>query len=87
MVYRIQIIHAAQKQILDIPEKQRMEIVPAIDALANIPRPVGCKKLRGIELWRFRLGRYRVIYQIDDTNQIVTVVRVALRQEDTYRGL
>ena len=64
-----------------------MEIARSIDRLSNTPRPSGCKKLRGIDLWRLRFGRYRVVYQIDDETGLVTVVKVALRREDMYKGI
>jgi mRNA-degrading endonuclease RelE of RelBE toxin-antitoxin system len=38
-------------------------------------------------LWRIRVGRYRVLYAIDDKQGLVTVVGVARRAEDTYRRL
>jgi mRNA interferase RelE/StbE len=87
LVYRIQIVRATQKQLLSFPRKAQTEIARTIDHLANAPRPAGCKKLRGTELWRLRLGRYRVVYKIDDETRLVIVVKVALRREDTYQGL
>jgi mRNA interferase RelE/StbE len=87
LVYKIQIVRAAQKQMLSLPHEAQIEIAQAIDSLANKPRPAGCKKLKGTELWRFRLGRYRVVYQIIDKTRTITIVKVALRREDTYRGL
>jgi mRNA interferase RelE/StbE len=87
LVYKIQIARAAQKQLLSLPREAQIEIVRAIDSLANTPRPIGCKKLKGVELWRFRLGRYRVVYQINDKAKLITIVKVARRKEDTYRGL
>jgi mRNA interferase RelE/StbE len=53
----------------------------AISKLANNPRPVGCKKLRGWDAYRIRIGDYRVIYEIHDDVLIVLVVRVAHRRE------
>ncbi len=38
-------------------------------------------------LWRIRVGRYRVVYHIDDEKGLVIVVRVAARTEDTYKRL
>lgn len=87
MVYRIEIIRAAQKQILFLPKQAQVEIAKAIDCLVNDPRPSGCKKLRGTGLWRLRLRRYRVVYVIDDKASLVTVIKVAPRREDTYQGL
>jgi mRNA interferase RelE/StbE len=51
-------------------------------ALADNPRPAGCKKLRGYkDQWRIRIGAYRVIYVIDDGARAVTVTHVAHRRE------
>ena len=70
---------------LDAPTAQRVDA--AILALADDPRPAGCKKLAGKnDLWRLRVGAHRIVYQIQDDRLIVLVVRVAHRQ-DVYRGL
>ena len=87
MVYRIEIISTAQRQILSLSRKAQIEVAQAIDRLANAPRPSRCRKLRGVALWRLRLGHYRVVYAIDDKASLVTVIKVALRREDTYQGL
>ena len=84
--YRVEVHHTAQKQLLSLPRKVQLEVAQTIDRLASTPRPAGCKKLRGTELWRLRLGRYRVVYFIDDEARLVTVVKVAPRREDTYQG-
>jgi mRNA interferase RelE/StbE len=47
--------------------------------LANNPRPVGCEKLSGEKKYRIRQGDYRILYEIVDTDLIVTVVRVGNR--------
>ena len=56
-----------------------------IEALATIPRPSGVIRLQGHKnLWRIRIGDYRVVYSIDDTarNIDVSVVR---HRSDAYR--
>lgn len=61
-------------------------IIAAIQLLADDPRPAGCKKLVGSQRdWRIRVGEYRVLFEIDDTEQIVRVMRVRHRR-DAYRG-
>jgi mRNA interferase RelE/StbE len=85
--YRIAIHRAAQKQLLSFPREAQLEIAKTIDELKNNARPPGCKKLRETGLWRVRAHRYRVAYVIDDEAKVVTVVKVAIRREDTYKGL
>ena len=62
------------------PEVQR-RLAPAIDSLAEDPRPASAKKLSGVELWRIRVGDYRVIYALDDGKLTVLVVRLGHRRE------
>ena len=51
-------------------------------ALAENPRPHGCKKLQGRkDQWRIRVGDYRVVYTIDDAKLLVEVTRVRHRDE------
>ncbi|MBE0480464.1 MAG: type II toxin-antitoxin system RelE/ParE family toxin [Dehalococcoidia bacterium] len=45
------------------------------------------KKLADSGLWRIRIGRYRIVYAIDDKDQQIIIVKVARRKEDTDRGL
>ncbi len=87
MAYRVEIPRTAQKQVLALPREAQLAVARAIDGLKSDPRPEGCRKLRETGLWRIRVGRYRVVFAIDDTGQVVAVVKVALRREDTYSGL
>jgi mRNA interferase RelE/StbE len=51
-------------------------------ALAENPRPPGCKKLRGYkDQWRIRVGDWRVLYAVDDAVKLVSITRVAHRRE------
>ena len=51
-------------------------------ALADNPRPAGCKKLRGYkDQWRIRVGDWRVLYIVDDEAKVVSVTRIAHRSE------
>ena len=82
--YRVLIKRSAAKEIEAVPLKDRRRIVARIEGFANNPRPVGCEKLSGEEKNRIRQGDYRILYQIVDTDLIVTVVRVGNRR-DIYR--
>jgi mRNA interferase RelE/StbE len=87
LAYRVEITRTAQKQLLALPGAAQIEIALSIDSLVSDPRPPGCKKLRGTGLRRLRTGQYRVIYAIDDKAHLVSVLKVAVRREDTYQGL
>ena len=87
MAYRVEIQRAAQRQMPSLPREAQVDIAEAIDGLGKAPRPARCRKLRETGLWRVRLGRYRVVYAIDDEAGLITVVKVAIRREDTYDGL
>ncbi len=87
MAYSLAIHRAAQKQMMALPREAQMETGRAIDGLRDNARPSGSKKLRETGLWRVRVGRYRVVYAIDDDAKLVTILKVAIRREDTYKGL
>ena len=82
--YSLQFKKSVAKDLRDIPNQDVRRILERIDALADDPRPSGCEKLSTQELYRVRQGRYRVLYQIEDTVLIVIVVKVAKRSE-AYR--
>jgi len=83
-MYEIQILRRAQRSLARLPEKEYERVRDAIRALADEPRPPGCRKLTGRDGWRIRIGQYRVIYEIDDTVRILTVLVVGHRR-DVYR--
>jgi len=60
------------------------QLVAAITALSDNPRPSGVTKLVSRPEWRVRVGDYRVLYQIDDSKKTVTIVSIAHRR-DVYR--
>jgi mRNA interferase RelE/StbE len=55
-----------------------------MQALSGDPRPSGCEKLSGQERYRVRQGAYRILYEVDDRNRVVTVVKIGHRR-DVYR--
>ena len=84
--YRVQITDPALKQLGKLSRAQRDRIRRRIRALADEPRPRGSIKLEGEDdLYRIRVGQYRVIYAIQDAELVVLVVRVGHRR-DVYRG-
>lgn len=77
--YRIEYVAKAHKQLMALPEPHRSRIVLAIDALAIQPRGSGTVKLAGHDLYRIRVGGYRVIYAIHEKIITVTITAIGSR--------
>ena len=85
MAYSIHIKPSSAKGISKLPRSIQRRVGEALDGLALTPRPSGCGKLAGLDdLYRVRVGDYRILYQIRDKELIVLVVSVAHRRE-AYR--
>jgi mRNA interferase RelE/StbE len=83
--YSLRIKKSARKELDAVATKaDRLCIVKRIQALADEPRPAGAVKLSGLELYRIRQGRYRILYTIRDNLLTVTVIRIGDRK-DVYR--
>lgn len=84
-MYRVLLERAAEKDLSRLSSEIHDRVIAAIQALANNPRPRGCRKLAGSEEdWRIRVGDYRVVYEIADPIRVVRVNRVRHRRE-VYR--
>jgi mRNA interferase RelE/StbE len=82
------IIHRKAEKILKRLDGDTLErIRRAIRGLANEPRPAGVKKLTSYDnLYRFRVGDWRIIYAIEDDKLIVLVLEISTRG-GAYRDL
>ena len=84
--YTIEFSRRAEREFKSLTKAVQRRLVPKIDSLADNPRPRGVKKLEGEDdLYRIRVGDYRIIYQVRDKALIVLVIKVADRKE-AYRG-
>ena len=80
--YSLEIKPSAQKELDALADDLFTRIDRKILALADNPRPAGCKKLKGYkDQWRIRVGDWRVVYIISDTTKVVSVTRIAHRRE------
>jgi mRNA interferase RelE/StbE len=85
MNYTVELLPAAVRQLRRLPAATRARIVARLAELETNPRPPGAVKLANEELWRIRVGDYRIIYEIHDDRLLVLVVRIGHRK-DVYRG-
>ncbi len=83
--YRVTFARSARKELEALELSVLERVFARIEGLAQNPRPQNCKKLRGRRnLWRMRVGDYRIIYSIDDDGEIVDIIAVRHRK-DAYR--
>lgn len=81
---KVLILRRAQKELADLPAEEYRRAKDAISQLGDNPRPRGSRKIKGRPGWRIRVGKYRIIYEIDDKLQAVTVLHIGHRR-DVYR--
>jgi mRNA interferase RelE/StbE len=83
--YTVTFARSARRELEALDNLNVARILSRIERLAQEPRPPGCSKLQGEEnLWRIRLGDYRIVYSIDDRQHMVDIVRIRHRRE-AYR--
>ncbi len=85
--YRIEWKPSARKELKKVPKASIPKSLAAVQALAENPRPVGSRKLRGSEYtYRIRSGDYRIVYSVLSDTLIIEIVRIGHRK-DIYRRL
>ncbi|MFP4013943.1 MAG: type II toxin-antitoxin system RelE family toxin [Chitinispirillaceae bacterium] len=84
-IYRIEWKTSAIKDLKQIDRVVIPKIVKAVESLASDPFPSGFKKIQGAgKAYRTRVGKYRIVYQVEDDLLCILVVRVGHRK-DVYR--
>jgi mRNA interferase RelE/StbE len=87
--YQFEFLPSARRQLMAIEQHEALRILTCLARLGDDPyrEDADVKKLAGSDnLYRLRVGNYRVAYQIDNGRLVILVVKVAHRRE-IYRGL
>ncbi|OUL30853.1 addiction module toxin RelE [Nostoc sp. RF31YmG] len=84
MTYQVIFSKGASRQFKKLSPELQERIQVKIDELVIEPRPHGVKKLEDDDLYRIRVGDYRVIYQIQDDILLINIVKVRHRSK-AYR--
>jgi mRNA interferase RelE/StbE len=83
--YTVVFARSARRELEGLEATVARRIISRVAALASEPRPQGCVKLQGAaDLWRIRIGDYRVVYAIDDNAHVVDI-RIVRHRSDAYR--
>ena len=79
-MYNLEIVRSAQKDIRRLDRPVRVRVIAAIELLVADPYRQGVRQL-GSGIFRYRVGHYRIIYNIDNDTVTVRIVRVRHRSE------
>jgi mRNA interferase RelE/StbE len=86
MAYLVGLTNSAKKELSNLPDKEHDKIIEHLQSLESNPRPFGAEKLKGRKEYKLRVGNYRIIYGIDDTNKEVVIYLIDDRKQ-VYRRL
>jgi mRNA interferase RelE/StbE len=85
--YRITLKRTAIKDLRSLPKNMLGRVQALLDKLSTEPRPRGTAKIQGEEnMYRLRLGDYRIIYTLDDSTRTLDVLFIRHRR-DVYKLL
>ena len=85
--YRVEITNQALRSLKKLPKPLVERLLNAARSLQEDPRPAGFKKLTGFEnLYRIRVGDWRIIYSIEDNILLVLVITIKPRGE-VYKSI
>ncbi len=84
-IYEVVLSKTAEKNLIKLSAQIVNKILPVLKSLGQEPRPIGCKKLKGFtNLWRVRVGDYRIVYSIEDVIMLIDVREIGHRK-DIYK--
>ena len=86
MSYQLKLLSGIEKQLRRLPSSDRERVVQAMRSLVDNPRPTGTTHLTE-NLYRVRVGSYRILYAVFDAEVVVLVCKVARRSEFTYKDI
>ena len=87
MKYSVKLSTKASKYLKKVPKKVAGQLIAKLESLGEEPRPHGCEKIKE-DKGRYKIssGNYRIIYEIQDKNLLILVIRIGHRQ-DIYKTI
>jgi len=83
--YKVEISRTAEKQLRKLKASDRGRVVHALVGLGDDPHPPGSRKLSGYaDVFRIRVGVYRILYSVEGRRLIVIILKLGHRK-DVYR--
>lgn len=88
MRYQLKYTAEAKAALPAIPGYYRQQIRRAVEGLAENPRPAMAEVTRQPNRLKIKFDRWRLIYDVDDEDEIIRILRIRLKRgPETYQGL
>jgi mRNA interferase RelE/StbE len=84
--WQVIVLREPEKLLARLPKDVRQRLSNAIDDLETNPHPPGSGRLTGHDLYRLRVGDWRIVYQIKNDQLLVLVLEIGTRG-GVYRSL
>ncbi len=79
--YEVRISRTAERQLRKLERSEQRRVAKTMLELGDEPRPRGSRKLSGFDdVFRIRVGRYRILYSIHGDTLIVSVLKIGHRR-------
>ena len=86
MSWKVKITNKASKQMRRIPKKDANRLLFILEGLTSNPYQGNIEKIKGEDnVWRRRVGNYRILYEIKPKQRQINVFRIRRRTTTTYR--
>ena len=87
--YRLEVDKKFLDDLKNVGKETRLRVKELIDVLEANPLFIfnlDIKKLKGFEnVYRLRIGKYRILFYVDKNNKAIVLLRF-LKREKAYRG-
>ena len=77
--YKIAFKPSVRKDLRGIPRHDVERILNSIEGLSENPLPQNARRLTGRDAFRLRVGKYRVIYAIDNEEVVILIIKIGHR--------
>lgn len=83
-MYAVEFLPSAARALAKLDRAVQRRIARRVDRLAADPRADAVKLRAADDVWRARVGDYRILYSIEDSRLVVLVIKLGHRR-DVYR--
>ncbi|MBN1168067.1 MAG: type II toxin-antitoxin system RelE/ParE family toxin [Methanospirillaceae archaeon] len=80
-MYQIRFSSSSYKYLLNLNIQIRKRIFLKIETLKEDPMPHGSVRIKGTkeEIFRIRVGEYRILYEVDHGIEIIDIIKIGKR--------